>query len=89
MRPEAIINALGACTEVKSPIHPSGGAYGCGMHSWWHSTPNGWRYACMRCLPADSIDLCLLGALSSIRSVSLSIAHVTFGRVACPAVLGR
>ena len=39
--------------------------------------------------PADSIDLCRFGALSSIRSVSLSIAHVTLGRVLAPAVVGR
>ena len=42
--------------------------------------------------PAESIDLCRVGALRSIRSVSLSIAHVTFGRVpwlVAPAVDGR
>lgn len=39
--------------------------------------------------PADSIDLCRFGALSSIRSVSLSIAQVTLGRVLAPAVVGR
>ena len=31
-------------------------------------------------LPADSIDLWRLGAFRSMRSVSLSMAHVTFGR---------
>ena len=41
--------------------------------------------------PAESIDLCRLGALSIMRSVSLSIAHVTLGRVpvTAPAVHGR
>ena len=39
--------------------------------------------------PADSIDLCRLGARRSMRSVSFSIAHVTLGRAAWPAVTGR
>ena len=39
--------------------------------------------------PAESIDLCRLGARRSMRSVSFSIVHVTLGRVPCPAVPGR
>jgi hypothetical protein len=57
----------------------------------WTNLQQGQSMARVARAPAESIDLWRFGALSSMRSVSLSIAQVTLGREPCvaPAVFGR